>query len=781
MTRQIRPWIWLGLALVVAGIAWFVPLFDVLGFELAVVAAAFAAVCGLDLGAAHARALQAAERSVADRANAPSRALARGLARAIGVPVAIALVPALIAALHGIWKPTCDWAYGIHAYAVMPLASAALGGALGHLLAIACGRRAGDGPWWKPHRSTAIGVIAPVALLALAGLWRFYSEPPVFVYDALIGYFPGNMYDENIVLGAPLWWSRLEQLAWVAALGCAVCARLDVPAYRVRLRAPKPWRGLAAPIAALACLGGALALHAESGALGYAVDAGDIQAELGGRYETDHFIIYYAKTAEIQRDIELIARDHELRYAEVVAQIGEAPAGKLRSYYFADTAQKARWFGARNVEMAKPWRHEIYIDHRAFPHSSLRHEIAHAVASAFGDPWFGVAAKDGVLFNPGLIEGLAVALDWPGGYEGLTPHQAVRAMALMGIQPSISELLSIKFFEVSSSRGYTTAGSFLRFLLDTYGAAKLRELYRSGGDFAGAYGVSLGELEQQWRAMIDKIELAPDVVEGTRERFRGGGVFSRPCPHAIAARRDRALAALGKGDRDEALALLRDVCADAPDEPRNLIDLGGMLVSGDALERAEGQAIWLSLAGDEQLTSSLRAEALDKLAHQADTDPLRLALIERARALPLDVNERRQLDAEAFALRAAGPAGPALRAYFFGDVAGGAELMADAQRAADVEPSLGMGHYLLGLQRMNAGDFAGAASELDAALAAGLPGDNFVRFCARRLAIAAYRTRDLSALGRAIAAMRGPATTEVDHLLADDWQRRIDFDKQINK
>ena len=36
--------------------------------------------------------------------------------------------------------------------------------------------------------------------------------------------------------------------------------------------------------------------------------------------------------------------------------------------------------GARDVEMAKPWRREIYLEHRGFPHGSLRHEIAHAVA-----------------------------------------------------------------------------------------------------------------------------------------------------------------------------------------------------------------------------------------------------------------------------------------------------------------------------------------------------------------------------------------------------------------
>src|SRR5262249_17258685 len=149
--------------------------------------------------------------------------------------------------------------------------------------------------------------------------------------------------------------------------------------------------------------------------------------------------------------------------------------------------QKARLMGARDVEMAKPWRLEIYIDHRPFPHTSLRHEIAHAVASAFGDPVFGVASRRvlglPLLVSPGLIEGLAVAIDWPGSYDRPTPHESVRTMQALGNQPSVGALLGLSFFSVSSARSYTTAGSFLRFLLDEYGAPRLRALYENGGDF----------------------------------------------------------------------------------------------------------------------------------------------------------------------------------------------------------------------------------------------------------------------------------------------------------
>ncbi|HSR97794.1 MAG TPA: hypothetical protein VLM79_12125 [Kofleriaceae bacterium] len=749
------------------GLGW-VPLFGVLGFELATAAALFAAVMGLDVGAALARELQRMPVVGVARAAYAGRTMARSTLAAAGLACAVAAVPAVIAAVRGAWVPTCDWGYGIETYVAMPLATAALAGALGHALGVVCG----------PRRFVGAAVAQlPAVIVAAAAMWRWYSEPPVFTYNAILGYFPGNLYDENIQLRWPLAWSRLEELLWVVAVVALVAFRLDVPRHRAGWRDLRPaGRRLAALAIAVGCAAGAVALHMQAGALGYAVNAEDIAEVLDGRMETEHFVIHYAHTKDIDAEIAAIAEDHEFRYAQVVAQLGMAPAGKLTSFYFADREQKARWFGARDVEMAKPWRREIYLEHRAFPHGSLRHEIAHAVASAFGDPLFGVATRHGVFANPGLIEGLAVAIDWPGGYDRPTPHEAVRAMQDMGMRPAIGRLLSLEFFSVSSARGYTTAGSFLRFLLDSHGAEKLRALYHSGGDFEGAYGVPLATLEDEWRAMIGKIELPKASVEAQRERFRGGSVFARPCPHAIAARREHAVHALVAGDRARAVSLLREVCDDAPEEPRHRVELADMLAGGDDAERHEAEQIWRALASDaEGVTSTLRVEVLERLARTAaahNDRPAVQALIREAAALPIDSNERRQIDAETFALEHRGAAAEALYDYFFL----GLPPAIVARWAVIVEPELGFAHYLLGLQMMGLGQWAPAAEEIDRSLALGLPGPLFVRNAGRRLAVAAYRSHDLPRVSKAIATLSGPGMATGDQLLATDWQARLDFD-----
>lgn len=777
-----RLWTWV-LAVTVIGVGiGVVPLFGVLGYELAVAMTIVAALLGLDVGSAIAREYQRVPAAGLAGARWAGRTLALGVLASAGVAVAIMLVPAVISAVRGLWLPTCDWWFGVKAYALLPLTTAALGAAAGHAIGVVI-PRAGAGRGLVVRALVAVAPFVPAVAVAAFALWRFYAAPPVFTYNAILGYFPGNLYDENVELGMTLVWSRLEQIAWVVGALSLVAYSFDVPTYRASMSPRPARRPRLAIVLALVSVAGALRLRTWSGDLGYAPDAEDIQVALGGRIETEHFVIHYSEVPELQQIIGLVAEDHEFRYAQVVARLGVGASRKLHSYYFASREEKARWMGARDVEMAKPWRHEIYLEHRGWPHGSLRHEIAHAVASEFGDPMFGVAARRvaglPLMFQPGLIEGLAVAVDWPGGnYDRMTPHELVRVLQLLGMQPSIGALLSLRFFNFSSSTSYTTAGSFLKYLLDTYGAAPLRALYHSGGDFEGAYGKPLSTLEGDWRAMISALDLPASAVEASRERFRMPSVFARPCPHAIAARRQAAQEA--GGDRARALGLMAEVCSDAPDEPRYRLELADLLGGGDAAERAQAIALWTHLALDrDRVTSSLRAEAYERLARTAalrrDPLALRRVLVEGTK-LQLSDAERRQLDAMLLAVDHAGPAGAALRGYFFASGPGLPDTMAWAQLAKAAEPSLGFAHYLVGLQHYGRGELAEASRNLAKGLLLGLPGPPFVKNGARRLALAAYRANDPTLVRVAIGVLSGDGMTTGEKLLAEDWAQRLDFD-----
>src|SRR5699024_7560025 len=96
---------------------------------------------------------------------------------------------------------------------------------------------------------------------------------------------------------------------------------------------------------------------------GVAIDAEYVQKELGGRLETEHFIIYYPLTREFIEARERLAEDHEFRYAEMRAFFKTDPAGeeKIESYVYPNREVKGRLMGGRRTLVSKLWLHEMHI------------------------------------------------------------------------------------------------------------------------------------------------------------------------------------------------------------------------------------------------------------------------------------------------------------------------------------------------------------------------------------------------------------------------------------
>ncbi len=503
-----------------------------------------------------------------------------------------------------------------------------------------------------------------------------------------------------------------------------------------------------------------------------------MQKQLAGRYETKHFIIHYPLGGAIERDIVLIGRDHEFRYRQVTETLATTVPGKIRSYYFQSRAQKFRLFGARNVDMAKPWRREIYVHHAPFPHRVLRHEIAHVVAGSFGDPLFGVSVRYRfglpLYFNVGLIEGIAVAADWPARFA-LTPHQSVKAMIALGLAPKQTQVFSTAFLSLSSSRGYTLAGSFVRYLLDTYGAKQVQQLYTSAGDFQAAFQQSAAEIYSAWQQFISTVAITEEQQALAKERFRRRGIFHRPCPHAVARSRARASALARQGNHTAATPLRQRVCQYAPAEPLYRLELAHNLYNTGEDQQASEQLQLLSQ--NETISSSLRATSLiaaARIAKRAHDLPQTRSDLETAIKLPISRALRRTILALQFALDYDGPGAIALQQYLWPQTPQHRAMqIATAALVVASAPKLGLGAYLLARVMRHKGHPQTVKQLLLRALALGLPNPLFTQEAAKILAQASYQTSDFANVHKAAELLSTPDLPQVDQLLAQDWLARI--------
>jgi tetratricopeptide (TPR) repeat protein len=724
---------------------------------------------------------------------APLRAVLTIFGAAALAALATLALPLALLLLNGLRVRNCAYLTGLSFFAIMPVASSLCAAALGTACGLATRRRL-LGP--------ALAVLGVLLSLAWAGQ-RFLGSPAIYAYDPFFGYFPGALYDEEVAIHAPFLAARLTHAAWIAAALC-LCALL-LRGRGLTLALP-PWRQRRGLLCAtLILLALAVGLRLRQGALGVYRDAAAIEDTLSAERRTAHFVLRYTPGGAVSREIDLIAREHELRYQQLRETLGVEPLwrhawlGRLLhfpnrhedrlgrpvvvSYLFESAAQKQSLMGAAGTYIAKPWRREIYLQHEAWPHPVLKHELAHVFLGAAGDRLLRLSMH-GALPNQGMIEGAAVAADWRGGR--LSGHQAVKAMREARLEPPPQAIFGLSFLTVSSGRAYAVAGSFCRYLLDKAGPAPLLAAYRDGGSpeaFARAYGAPFAQLVRDWRAFIDAQALAPRDREVERERVRRPAVFHKVCAHEVAVRKQRAREAAGRGDLPAATALLDGVCRDDPGEPRHLLELMDLRWAGGdyAAAAATAQQLLDHPGGTPALAA--RAEALlgDVRWVQGRPDEADRHY-RRAQELPADESLARLLVAKRWALSPArGEAGREILRVLVGgpdrdrDRDSALDLLALHEAAAALQDE-GLPRYLLGRQLLNRGATSKAAAAFAESLRLGLPDPRFTIQAARLRGQALLRAEDTQGAQEVLRWLRdtllkGPGE-EGARLEVEDWIAR---------
>jgi hypothetical protein len=530
--------------------------------------------------------------------------------------------------------------------------------------------------------------------------------------------FPGPIYDEAIRPSRALWIFRGATILYAGA--CAGAAL-----------AAGPGRRRAAGLLLIAVCGvpaAWLSLHAER--FHWKASVAGIDAALGGLLRTEHVVLHFPRE---KRDDErtLLARDAEVSWRAVREFAGlPLDAAPVQVFLYRSAEEKRRLIGAAETSFTKPWLRQIHTNDAPAPHRILRHELAHAAFAEIAPGPFGVPG--GLLPQMALVEGAAVAADWPPGE--FTVHEEARALRDLRLLPDLRQLFAPgRFYGESGARAYTAAGSAIRFLWQWRGPAAFREAYARGVP-------DLDALAAAYAAFLDTVPSQPRAVALAQQRFAAPGIVHRPCPHEVAELEREARRA---SDPRTAVRLWSRCVQLEPDDPGLLLQLRrAQLRAGDEASAMETEGRALAHPKLSQpLRAALLVESGDAAWRKGDGAAAR-ERYQEARALVQPEPQERALLARLWAMEDPRRWLALRRLLADGDT--GPEtlrLLADLDAH---EPAEGLPPYLIAKQQQNRADWSACAPAARQALSRKLPGALFEQEALRMLGLASWHLGDIA-------------------------------------
>lgn len=723
----------LGLAILVAVLITFLPLAGVLGFE-------YSAITGFALSLISV--FMSAELMDRDyRSYSSGRRLSDRVSAVFMVNIILLLVVFLVGLVSSLIKADCNIREGIVFYLLITCVSVFFSAALGMLTG-----------FLLRARGFLIGALIIIGTI-IYSLYVLYSEPSLFVYNPVFGFFPGPIYDAVLPVTTTLLAARAITVLW----GCLFLVVLTI-ANGLGYSRIGAWDAvkLLSVVALLA------AAHVYRSELGVSFPREYITEKvLPASVETDHFVIYYDPGAPEARHINLIADEHEWRYAELAEYLNVNSTDKIRSYIYPNTEIRKRVVGAGDTTIANPIHKEIHLIYDSYPHQVLKHELVHVMSADFGHRFLKISPKIG------LLEGLAVAADWSG--DDFTPHQWSKAIIKAGLAPDVESITGLGFWYAPPAVSYTLMGSFSRHLIEEYGIENFKKVYGSG-DFS-VYGKPLPDLIAEWEAFLETVPTPPEADTIARARFGAPSIFGAVCARKVAALKEEAFGYYAAGNFHRAGELFSE--ARGFDE-RDPVLINGLAYSayysGDYERAADlaGGEDGLSKV-DRTILSNLRANALWQ---SGDVD----AALEIFRGierdyLPNDI--QRELDVKISAIEEGGDAERGAREFFS---TRDRTLQAIAmEESIQGSPGYAPAYYLVGRMLFNTGNYADAAPYLETAHYIGLPSERLTSENLRLLGTSLYASGDYEAAAAAFSelALLSPR----DKAYADDFLRRINARK----
>ncbi len=491
-----------------------------------------------------------------------------GVRRTLLLEEAALLVPLVLLTASLLWRPNCGYAQGLMFYLLFPVLTVPFAVGLMALLHALNARR-----------PILLFSLVGILLILIPPIYDIGFHPQFYTYNHVFGGLLGPVYEDQLAVRPGLFSFRALTLIW-AGFFLSVSGYLSgrIPVH------PSAFLGVM-----IACC------YAFAADLGMITTAEKLQDELGAVRHTSHFDIYYDPDYLTADELDLIAEDHEFRYDMLEQRLHVVIGSRIQSYIYPDPDTKARLTGARRTNVAPVWlrRPQTHVLYARYG-QVFTHELAHVFSREFGLPLLNAS------ISVGLVEGVAVALEPPDG--GPTPREQVSAAILSDgsalealarsrdLSQAIAARLSpLGFWTDRGAVSYTAMGSFVQFLIETYGIERFKRAY-AWADFDSVYGKSAEELAREWSAfVVDLPAVSPSAHDLVSARFAMPSLFEKDCPHYVPPHRravERARSALLRGDTLRAEDEVQDALRYRPDYLPAL-----EMWSGLRIDRRDGRSV----------------------------------------------------------------------------------------------------------------------------------------------------------------------------------------------
>ncbi|GAB5410371.1 MAG: hypothetical protein BalsKO_27360 [Balneolaceae bacterium] len=343
-------------------------------------------------------------------------------------------------------------------------------------------------------------------------LMEFFTLPQVYFFNHVWGAWPGPIYDETVKVTFSLLYFRGITFFWILFLWF-------IPDWK---------QSLTTRLVLITSLILIITAYYFSSSFGVITPRSELQTKLT-QYQTEHFDIYFADGRFSEQEIEYWALKHEFHFDQIVKQleINWPEDRKIESYLYANAWQKKALVGAKFTSYVPIWLEQDQL-HIAKEHLEpvLKHELVHVISKQFGNSLFNGS------WSIGLIEGLAEAIAKDASPQS-TLDQILAADPPYPSSEQMNSALTISgFYSSAGAISYTTAGSFVNYLLNNYPVSSFKDAY-SSSNFEEAYNLPFDILVAGWHQSLPELEIDSVDQQVSNFIFSQRSIFQKNCPHMI--------------------------------------------------------------------------------------------------------------------------------------------------------------------------------------------------------------------------------------------------------